>query len=53
MEKFMSIVTVEIDLPKNVFAVHRVDATGKPVLIRAENANFNFHRMVRTSRTPK
>ena len=30
----MSIVTVGIDLAKNVFAVHGVDETGKPVLVR-------------------
>jgi transposase len=30
----MAIVTVGIDLAKNVFAVHGVDATGKPVLVR-------------------
>jgi len=30
----MVIVTVGIDLAKNVFAVHGVDATGKPVLLR-------------------
>ena len=30
----MSIVTVGIDLAKNVFAVHGIDATGKPVLVR-------------------
>jgi hypothetical protein len=30
----MAIVTVGIDLAKNVFAVHSVDATGKPVLLR-------------------
>lgn len=30
----MAIVTVGIDLAKNVFAVHGVDATGKPVLMR-------------------
>jgi transposase len=29
----MTIVTVGIDLAKNVFAVHGVDATGKPVLV--------------------
>ena len=28
------IVTIGIDLAKNVFAVHGVDATGKPVLLR-------------------
>lgn len=30
----MDIVTLGIDLAKNVFAVHGVDATGKPVLVR-------------------
>jgi transposase len=30
----MAIVTVGIDLAKNVFAVHGVDAAGKPVLVR-------------------
>ena len=30
----MTIVTIGIDLAKNVFAVHGVDATGKPVLVR-------------------
>ena len=30
----MTIVTVGIDLAKNVFAVHGVDATGKPVLLK-------------------
>ena len=29
----MTIVTIGIDLAKNVFAVHGVDATGKPVLV--------------------
>ena len=28
------IVTIGIDLAKNVFVVHGVDATGKPVLAR-------------------
>ena len=32
--KSMTIVTVGIDLAKNVFAVHGVDATGKPALVR-------------------
>jgi hypothetical protein len=32
--KSTAIVTVGIDLAKNVFAVHGVDATGKPILIR-------------------
>ena len=30
----MGIVTVGIDLAKNFFAVHGVDALGKPVLVR-------------------
>ena len=29
----MTVVTVEIDLAKKVFAVHGVDATGKAVLV--------------------
>jgi transposase len=32
--EIMTIVTVGIDLAKNVFAVHGVDATGKPVLLK-------------------
>ena len=34
----MAIVTVGIDLARNVFAVNRVDETGKPALIRPEAA---------------
>jgi transposase len=30
----MSIITVGIDLAKNVFAVHRVDDIGKPALVK-------------------
>jgi transposase len=30
----MAIVTLGIDLAKNVFALHGVDASGKPVLVR-------------------
>jgi transposase len=30
----MAIVTVGIDLAKNVFAIHGVDETGKPALMR-------------------
>lgn len=30
----MSIVTVGIDLAKTVFAVHGVDAAGKPLLVK-------------------
>ena len=29
-----AILTIGIDLAKNVFAVHGVDATGKPALVR-------------------
>lgn len=32
----MAIVTVGIDLAKNVFAVHGVDEAGKPALVRPE-----------------
>ena len=32
----MAIVTVGIDLAKNVFAVHGVDGLGKPALVRPE-----------------
>ena len=32
----MAIVTVGIDLAKNVFAVHGVDETGQAVLVRPE-----------------
>jgi transposase len=34
--EIMAIVTVGIDLAKNVFAVHGVDETGKPALVRPE-----------------
>jgi transposase len=34
--EIMAIVTVGIDLAKNVFAVHGVDETGKPALVRSE-----------------
>jgi hypothetical protein len=32
--EIMAIITIGIDLAKNVFTVHGVDATGKPVLVR-------------------
>lgn len=32
----MSIVTIGIDLAKNVFAVHGVNAAGKPELVRPD-----------------
>ncbi len=34
----MAIVTIGIDLAKNVFAVHGVDDTGKPALVRPDVA---------------
>jgi hypothetical protein len=34
--EIMAIVTVGIDLAQNVFAVHGVDETGKPVPVRPE-----------------
>jgi transposase len=34
--EIMAIVTVGIDLAKNIFAVHGVDETGKPALVRPE-----------------
>lgn len=37
-----AIVTIGIDLAKNVFSVHGVDATGKPVFVRAKQP-FNVH----------
>ena len=33
-EEIMAIITMGIDLAKNIFAVHGVDDTGKPVLVR-------------------
>ena len=35
----MTIVTIGIDLTKNVFAVHGVDETGTPALVRPEVLN--------------
>lgn len=32
-QKSMTIVTIGINLVKNVFAVHRVDGSGKPALV--------------------
>ena len=37
----MAIGTVGIDLAKNVFAVHGVDETGKPALVRLGNRSSN------------
>lgn len=42
----MAIVTVGIDLAKNVFAVHGVDEAGKPVLVRPEVARSKLLEMI-------
>ena len=42
----MAIVTVGIDLAKNVFAVHGVDETGKPVLVRPEVARAKLLELI-------
>lgn len=42
----MTIVTVGIDLAKNVFAVHGVDATGKPVLVRPSVARSRLAELM-------
>jgi transposase len=42
----MTIVTVGIDLAKNVFAVHGVDATGKPVLVRSNVARGKLLELI-------
>ncbi len=44
--KSITIVTVGIDLAKNVFAVHGVDATGKPVLIRPSVARSRLAELM-------
>jgi transposase len=38
----MSIITVGIDLAKNVFAVHGVDDNGKPVLVKPKVARADL-----------
>ncbi len=45
----MAIVTVGIDLAKNVFAVHGVDETGKPALVCPEvpHAKLRLSRVMR------
>jgi transposase len=42
----MTIVTVGIDLAKNVFAVHGVDATGKPALVRPSVARGKLLELI-------
>ena len=44
----MTIVTVGIDLAKNVFAVHGVDATGKPVLVRPSVSRGKLLELIAT-----
>jgi transposase len=44
--KSMTIVTVGIDLAKNVFAVHGVDAAGKPVLVRPRVARDKLLELI-------
>ena len=44
----MTIVTVGIDLAKNVFAVHGVDATGKPVLVRPSVSRGKLLELIST-----
>ena len=44
-----AIVTIGIDLAKNVFAVHGVDATGKPAMVRSTVPRVRFfHRCARS-----
>ena len=40
------IVTIGIDLAKNVFAVHGVDATGKAVLVRPSVARVKLLEII-------
>ena len=44
----MHIVTVGIDLAKNVFAVHGIDATGKPVLVRHSVSRAKLLELIAT-----
>ncbi|MEO8020371.1 IS110 family transposase [Polaromonas sp.] len=42
----MAIVTLGIDLAKNVFAVHGIDESGKPVLVRPEVARAKLLELI-------
>ena len=42
----MSIITIGIDLAKNVFAVHEVDDNGKPVLVRPKVARAELLSLI-------
>ena len=44
----MTIVTVGIDLAKNVFAVHGIDATDKPVLVRPSVSRDKLRELIAT-----
>jgi len=44
--EIMAIVTVGIDLAKNVFAVHGVDEAGKPALVRPEIARAKLLELI-------
>ena len=48
----MSIMTIGIDIAKNVFAVHGVDENGKPALIKPKVAReqLRFWRLQRRTR---
>jgi transposase len=48
----MAIVTLGIDLAKNMFALHGVDATGKPVLVRPSVARGKLLESPLPPRTP-
>ncbi|AJG22358.1 Mobile element protein [Cupriavidus basilensis] len=42
----MSIVTVGIDLAKTIFAVHGVDAAGKPLLVKPRVAHDQLAMLI-------
>jgi transposase len=44
--KSKDILYVGIDLAKNLFAVHRVDATGKPALVRPAVPRARLHELI-------
>ena len=44
----MTIVTVGIDLAKNALAVHGIDATGKPVLVRPSVSSGKLLELIAT-----
>jgi transposase len=44
----MTIVTVGIDLAKNVFAVHGVNQVGKPELVRPSVPRAKLHELIAT-----